>query len=152
MSRFPSLLSSAARGFPASASNPRPSLNFSTPFAQSRSSTLNSSFGYSFPNRAYSTPHRSRQATNYARARPFIVLLGFMPVFTFALGTWQVKRLQWKLDMIQQLEDKLNQTPVGLPPKIESAEPSHHRLPSLQPLTATPHPARKLSPSLPTGR
>lgn len=43
-----------------------------------------------------------------------------MPIATAYLGTWQLQRLQWKLDMIQQLEDKLNQDPVRLPAHIES--------------------------------
>jgi len=117
---------SASRVFPSSSPSPsafvrpHPSLNFSTPFARApHSSPLASSFSHSFPSRPYSTPHRSRQAHNYARARPFLFLLGVMPVFTFALGTWQLQRLEWKLDLIQQLQDKLHRDPIGLPPKIE---------------------------------
>ncbi|KAI5479815.1 COX1 assembly protein, Shy1 [Pseudohyphozyma bogoriensis] len=60
-------------------------------------------------------------ATKATRSRPFVVVLGVMPIFCFGLGTWQVKRLQWKLDMIERLEDKLNKPPVGLPAKIDPA-------------------------------
>lgn len=42
-----------------------------------------------------------------------------MPVFTFFLGAWQIKRLQWKVDLIDQLDQKLHQPPVRLPAKIE---------------------------------
>lgn len=42
-----------------------------------------------------------------------------MPIVCFGLGTWQVRRLQWKLDMIDQLEEKLNQDTVRLPARIE---------------------------------
>lgn len=42
-----------------------------------------------------------------------------MPLFTFGLGTWQLQRLQWKLDMIDQLENKLHKEPVRLPARIE---------------------------------
>lgn len=56
---------------------------------------------------------------NKARARPFIYVLGLMPLVTFGLGTWQVMRLNWKLDMIDQLEKKLNQNMVRLPARIE---------------------------------
>lgn len=42
-----------------------------------------------------------------------------MPIFTFGLGTWQIQRLQWKLDMIEQLENKLHKEPVRLPANIE---------------------------------
>lgn len=123
MSRLNPLFSSArlfGSPAPSAFARPSPTLNFSTAFARApTSSPLSSSFRHSFPSRPYSTPHRSRQAQNYARARPFLVLLGVMPIFTFALGTWQVRRLEWKLDLIQQLQDKLHQEPIGLPPKIE---------------------------------
>lgn len=49
----------------------------------------------------------------------FVAVLGFMPVFTAFLGTWQIQRLRWKVDMIDQLETKLNQDPIGLPARIE---------------------------------
>lgn len=42
-----------------------------------------------------------------------------MPLVTFGLGSWQVMRLNWKLDMIDQLEKKLNQNMVRLPARIE---------------------------------
>ena len=43
-----------------------------------------------------------------------------MPVLTFCLGTWQVKRLGWKLDMIASLEDKLSREPARLPDHIDT--------------------------------
>lgn len=57
--------------------------------------------------------------TNTARARPFIYVLGFMPIVCLGLGGWQVQRLRWKLDMIDQLEAKLNKDTVRLPSRIE---------------------------------
>lgn len=44
-----------------------------------------------------------------------------MPLVTFGLGSWQIKRLNWKLKMIDQLEEKLNQNMVRLPARIEPA-------------------------------
>jgi surfeit locus 1 family protein len=38
-----------------------------------------------------------------------------IPVTTFCLGTWQVFRLQWKLNLIEDLEKKTTQSPVGIP-------------------------------------
>lgn len=38
-----------------------------------------------------------------------------MPIFTFGLGSWQVYRLQWKLALIQELEDQLEKPPMDLP-------------------------------------
>lgn len=37
----------------------------------------------------------------------------------FALGTWQVKRLQWKTDLLARLEDRLIRDPLPLPPRID---------------------------------
>ena len=52
-----------------------------------------------------------------------MVLVGIMPFFTFALGTWQVQRLKWKVDLIDELEEKLRREPLLLPPKIKCAHP-----------------------------
>jgi len=51
--------------------------------------------------------------------RPIVLLLAFMPVFTFTLGVWQIKRLQWKLELIDELESKLKKEPLSLPKNIE---------------------------------
>ncbi|KAG6911618.1 hypothetical protein DXG01_011921 [Tephrocybe rancida] len=47
-----------------------------------------------------------------------MLLIGFIPVFTFALGTWQLQRLKWKVNLIDELEEKLQLQPLSLPPKI----------------------------------
>jgi len=47
-----------------------------------------------------------------------MVLLGIMPIFTFALGTWQLKRLKWKINLIDELEEKLQLQPLHLPSNI----------------------------------
>ena len=43
-----------------------------------------------------------------------MVLVGIIPFFTFALGTWQVKRLKWKVALIDDLEEKLEVAQVQL--------------------------------------
>ncbi|KAK4055516.1 surf-like protein [Microbotryomycetes sp. JL201] len=53
------------------------------------------------------------------RSLGFKIVLGFMPVFTFGLGCWQIQRLQWKLSLIDQLDNKLHQPAVGLPSRID---------------------------------
>ncbi|KAF8167674.1 mitochondrial protein required for respiration [Crassisporium funariophilum] len=53
--------------------------------------------------------------------KPTMVLLGIMPIFTFALGTWQLKRLKWKINLIDELEQKLQAQPLSLPPFINLA-------------------------------
>ncbi|KAJ7170082.1 SURF1 family-domain-containing protein [Mycena filopes] len=57
-------------------------------------------------------PHRDPWIT------PTMVLLGFVPIFTFGLGTWQLQRLQWKVALIDELEEKLQLQPLSLPKRI----------------------------------
>ncbi|KAG2076859.1 SURF1-domain-containing protein [Suillus decipiens] len=49
---------------------------------------------------------------------PTIFVLGFIPVFTFALGTWQMQRLQWKVALIDELQEKLHREPIILPKRV----------------------------------
>ncbi|KZT74999.1 mitochondrial protein required for respiration [Daedalea quercina L-15889] len=49
---------------------------------------------------------------------PTMVLVGIIPIFTFALGTWQVKRLKWKVALIDELEEKLHREPMTLPKRV----------------------------------
>ncbi|KAG2367761.1 SURF1 family-domain-containing protein [Suillus spraguei] len=49
---------------------------------------------------------------------PTIFVLGFIPVFTFALGTWQMQRLQWKVALIDELQEKLHREPILLPKRV----------------------------------
>ena len=48
-----------------------------------------------------------------------IFLLALMPITAFALGTWQVQRLDWKTKLIARYEDRLVRTPLPLPPRID---------------------------------
>jgi len=43
-----------------------------------------------------------------------ILFLGF-----FALGTWQLYRLQWKLDLIARVDARLHSRPIALPPAAQ---------------------------------
>ncbi|GAA5853466.1 hypothetical protein JCM5353_001797 [Sporobolomyces roseus] len=109
-----------------SATRPVARLAFRSPTAtqvstSSRNVVLRSS---PLPNPRYassSTAHLSQSARDKIRARPFLLLVGLMPIFTFGLGAWQIKRLQWKVDLIEQLDKKLHQEPVGLPARIDPA-------------------------------
>lgn len=42
-----------------------------------------------------------------------------IPVTAFALGSWQVQRLDWKSKLIAKLEDRLVRDPLPLPPQID---------------------------------
>ncbi|RKU45497.1 surf-like protein, variant 2 [Coniochaeta pulveracea] len=48
-----------------------------------------------------------------------LIVLAIIPITAFALGTWQVKRLEWKTDLIAKCEDRLVAPPLPLPPKID---------------------------------
>lgn len=41
-----------------------------------------------------------------------------MPIVTFTLGTWQVERLKWKVNLIDELEQKLQREPMSLPGQV----------------------------------
>ncbi|RXW19158.1 hypothetical protein EST38_g6681 [Candolleomyces aberdarensis] len=47
-----------------------------------------------------------------------MAVVGIIPFFTFALGTWQMKRLKWKIDLIDELDEKLQLPPLKFPSKI----------------------------------
>lgn len=50
---------------------------------------------------------------------PIMLLVGFIPFFTFGLGTWQLQRLKWKINLIDELEEKLELEPLTLPKRIK---------------------------------
>lgn len=66
---------------------------------------------------AHEQPHEqsSYQAKRSASLTPLMMLLGITPIVTFALGTWQIHRLQWKVDLIDDLQEKLQRAPMELP-------------------------------------
>ncbi|KAK7465348.1 surf-like protein [Stygiomarasmius scandens] len=47
-----------------------------------------------------------------------MLVVGFIPFFTFGLGTWQLYRLKWKINLIDELEEKLQLQPLSLPRRI----------------------------------
>ena len=56
-----------------------------------------------------------------SRLSPVVLVIGFIPLFTFALGTWQVRRRRWKLDLIEQLNDQASREPLELPEFVKCA-------------------------------
>jgi surfeit locus 1 family protein len=52
-----------------------------------------------------------------------MVVVGFIPVLSFGLGTWQLQRLKWKINLIDELEEKLQLDALALPPRIKCG---HH--------------------------
>ena len=45
--------------------------------------------------------------------------LALIPFTAFVLGSWQVKRLGWKSELIARFEDRLVKDPLPLPPQID---------------------------------
>ncbi|KAF4517769.1 hypothetical protein B566_EDAN002974 [Ephemera danica] len=43
----------------------------------------------------------------------------FVPIATFCLGTWQVKRRKWKLELMQALHSKTTAEPIDLPDDLQ---------------------------------
>lgn len=57
--------------------------------------------------------------------RAFLALLGLLLIVLFAgLGTWQVQRLQWKLDLIERVDTRVHATPVAPPDAAHWAQVS----------------------------
>ncbi|WFD44009.1 surf-like protein [Malassezia psittaci] len=80
----------------------------------------------------YNRPQQRRRKPWYTS--PVVYVLMIVPIFTFWLGNWQLRRLQWKLDLIDELEEKLNSKPLHLPRHInlEVLEEFAFRLVSLK--------------------
>ncbi|PMD14345.1 COX1 assembly protein-like protein Shy1 [Hyaloscypha hepaticicola] len=53
------------------------------------------------------------------RHGPGLIVLALIPITAFALGTWQVQRLDWKSKLIAKFEDRLVRDPLPLPPHID---------------------------------
>ncbi|KAF8977897.1 surf-like protein [Entomortierella lignicola] len=68
---------------------------------------------------SYSTLHQaSRNKSGGRRWSPFTIGLALCPIVTFGLGTWQVQRLRWKVDLIESLEDRMSLEAIPLPRKV----------------------------------
>jgi cytochrome oxidase assembly protein ShyY1 len=48
--------------------------------------------------------------------------IALIPITAFALGTWQVQRLEWKTKLIATFEDRLVKPPLPLPPVVDPLE------------------------------
>ena len=42
-----------------------------------------------------------------------------IPITAFALGTWQIFRLEWKTELMAKFEDRLIKAPLPLPPRVD---------------------------------
>lgn len=69
--------------------------------------------------RSYAAPSPFPVAQRRSILRPLNFLVVLIPFFTFSLGIWQVKRLRWKLDLIDEIQRNVERDPMILPPNIK---------------------------------
>lgn len=50
-----------------------------------------------------------------------------VPLAAFGLGTWQIQRREWKLNLIKELEEKMQAPPIPLPQNIEEIQNLEYR-------------------------
>ncbi|KAL4970004.1 cytochrome oxidase assembly protein SHY1 [Aspergillus stella-maris] len=53
------------------------------------------------------------------RHGPGLIILALIPIISFALGTWQIQRLDWKTKLIAKYEDRIVREPLPLPPRVD---------------------------------
>lgn len=64
----------------------------------------------------------SKSSHHNKKRNPWLYGFLIFPAFCFGLGVWQVKRLYWKLDLIEKREKLLSLPPIPMDPKISSEE------------------------------
>ena len=64
----------------------------------------------------YNRPQRRKPKPWYTS--PILYVLAFLQCFAMYLGFWQLRRLKWKVSLIDELEDKLRRDPLPLPRNI----------------------------------
>ncbi|WVQ79618.1 hypothetical protein IAT38_001718 [Cryptococcus sp. DSM 104549] len=62
-----------------------------------------------------------KQTTTQKLLQPTTIVLIFVPILTGFLGVWQIKRLQWKLNLIEEVDRNLSKAPMLLPNSINLA-------------------------------
>ncbi|KAK8870069.1 hypothetical protein IAR55_000639 [Kwoniella newhampshirensis] len=65
-----------------------------------------------------STSFMPSQSARSNLFRPTTIVLIFVPILTGFLGVWQLKRLKWKLDLIDEVDRNLQKPPMLLPSNI----------------------------------
>ena len=69
--------------------------------------------------RAYAGPSPFPVPSRTSLFRPLNFLAALIPVFTFTLGVWQVKRLKWKNNLIDEIQRNIEREPILLPESIK---------------------------------
>ncbi|XP_063239145.1 surfeit locus protein 1 isoform X2 [Bacillus rossius redtenbacheri] len=71
--------------------------------------------------------HKFKSPDKSMKYDPFGIALLSVPVAAFALGTWQVKRRQWKLQLIADLSERFNTEPEELPYDLSLLDDMEYR-------------------------
>lgn len=90
-----------------------------SPLASSSQSRLVSAFPTPGARHVSSTSRPFPTSKRTSLFRPLNLLVVLMPIVTFGLGVWQVKRLRWKLDLIEEIQSNIEREPIVLPQNIK---------------------------------
>ncbi|RDW86165.1 cytochrome oxidase assembly protein SHY1 [Aspergillus mulundensis] len=63
--------------------------------------------------------HPARIVRTGRKHGPGLIILALIPIISFALGTWQIQRLDWKTKLMAKFEDRLVKDPLPLPPRVD---------------------------------
>lgn len=69
------------------------------------------------------TVFKAIEMNKYKQTEETIGVYGYcllsVPIATFALGTWQIKRWRWKLDLIENLKHRISAKPMDFPSDLD---------------------------------
>ncbi|KAL3472643.1 SURF1 family-domain-containing protein [Aspergillus californicus] len=63
--------------------------------------------------------HPAKIVRTGRRHGPGLIILALIPIISFALGSWQIQRLDWKTKLMAKYEDRLVRDPLPLPPRVD---------------------------------
>ncbi|KAL5337568.1 SURF1 family-domain-containing protein [Aspergillus crustosus] len=63
--------------------------------------------------------HPAKLVRTGRRHGPGLIILALIPIISFALGTWQIQRLDWKTKLMAKFEDRLVRDSLPLPPRVD---------------------------------
>ena len=74
------------------------------------------------PSKEQKSLKRQENQTNYQAA----ILFAGMPILAFCLGVWQIRRREWKLELIKMLEERTGSAPIPLPKDLNELKKSEY--------------------------
>lgn len=101
------------KGIKAAKLNKKIARQFQRPYASAKTANIDWN-----PVRSKKQLSQGIELDGKGSSKVFLGLLCLAPLITFALGTWQVKRLKWKNKLVAECEDRLTFKPIPLPKNI----------------------------------